>query len=79
MLPEFRKRKTELMKNGNFHWFVCCKQKKEMANSCLFAANGNGKRKFVFLSRQTINGNRRLVFQQTCPSMPWFLGCTLPL
>jgi hypothetical protein len=30
----------------------------------------NGKRMFVFLGRQTINGNRRLLFQQTCPSMP---------
>ncbi len=28
----------------------------------------NGKRKFVLLGRQTINGNRRLLFQQTCPS-----------
>ncbi len=35
----------------------------------LFAANGNGKRKFVFLGRQMINGNRRLLFQQTCQSM----------
>jgi hypothetical protein len=31
--------------------------------------NGNGKRKFVFFGRQTISGNRRLLFQQTCPSM----------
>jgi hypothetical protein len=29
----------------------------------------NGKRKFVYLGRQTINGNRHLMFQQTCPSM----------
>ncbi len=28
-----------------------------------------GKRKFVFLGLQTINGNRRLLCQQTCPSM----------
>ncbi len=27
------------------------------------------KRKFVFLGRETINGNRRLLKQQTCPSM----------
>ncbi len=33
--------------------YVCCKQK--MANFCLFAANGNRKRKFVFLCRQMIN------------------------
>jgi hypothetical protein len=33
------------------------------------AANGNGKQKFVFLDRQTINCNRLLLFQQTCPSM----------
>jgi hypothetical protein len=27
------------------------------------------KRKFVFLGQQTMNGNRRLLFQQTCSSM----------
>jgi hypothetical protein len=36
---------------------VCCEQKAEIANFRLFAANGNGKRKFVFLGRPTINGN----------------------
>jgi hypothetical protein len=40
---------------------------KEEDNISLFAANG--KRKFVFLGRQMINGNRRLLFQQTCPSI----------
>jgi hypothetical protein len=34
----------------------------------LFAANRNGKRTFVFLSRQMINENRRLLFHQTWPS-----------
>ncbi len=29
-----------------------------------------GEIKFVFLGQQTINGYRRLLFQQTCPSMP---------
>ncbi len=29
----------------------------------------NGKLKFVFLGRQTKNGNQRLLFQQKCPSM----------
>jgi hypothetical protein len=29
--------------------FVCCKQKTELANFLLFAANENGKRKFVFI------------------------------
>jgi hypothetical protein len=38
-------------------------------NFRLFAANGNGKQKFVFLGRQMINVNRRLLFQRTCPSM----------
>jgi hypothetical protein len=45
--------------------FVCCKEKTESANLRLFAANGSGKRKFVFLSRQTVNRNRRLLFEQT--------------
>ncbi len=31
--------------------------------------NGYGKRKFVFLDRLMINGNSRLLFQKTCPSM----------
>ncbi len=66
MFLEFRKRKAELTGNGNL---------------CLCAANGNdilpfvvenGKRKFVFLGRQTINGNRRSLFQKRahlCSSM----------
>jgi hypothetical protein len=37
--------------------YVCCEQKTETANFRLFAANGNGKRKFVFLGRPTINGD----------------------
>jgi hypothetical protein len=46
--------------------------------------NVYGKRQlpFVFckrkqLGRQTINGNRRLLFQQTCPSMPIYPGSVL--
>jgi hypothetical protein len=35
----------------------------------------NGKCKFVFLGRQTIYGNRRLLFQQMCPSMPVARWC----
>ncbi len=45
--------------------FVFCKR--ITANLRLFSANG--KWKFVFLGRQTINGNRCFLFQQTCPSM----------
>ncbi len=44
----------ELTENGNFP---------------LFAANRNGKPKFVFIDRQAINGKRRTLFPQTCPSM----------
>ncbi len=40
-----------------------------MANFRLLAANEQGKWKFVFLGLQTINGKRRLLCQQTCPSM----------
>ncbi len=44
---------------------------REMATSvCLRKGkNGNCKLPFVFLSRQTINGNRLVLFQQTCPSI----------
>ncbi len=34
---------------------VCCKQKTEMANFCSFAANRNGKRKFLLVGLKTIN------------------------
>jgi hypothetical protein len=47
--------------------FVFCKWKTETANFCLFAAHGNRKQMFVFLSRQMMNGNRRLLFQQNVP------------
>ncbi len=40
---------------------------KENRNFCLFAANG--KLPFVCCKRKRKNGNRRLLFQQTCPSM----------
>jgi hypothetical protein len=60
--------------------FVCCKWKTETQTSvCLLQKeNGNSKlpflsckrkQKFVFLGLQSINGNRRLLFQQMCPSM----------
>ncbi len=34
----------------------------ETTNNRLFAAKGNGKRKFVFLGQQMISGSRRLLF-----------------
>jgi hypothetical protein len=40
-------------------------EKTENGNFRLFSANG--KWKFVFLGQQTMNGNRCLLFQQTCP------------
>ncbi len=36
---------------------------------CIYVYRKNGKRKFVFLGRQTINRNRRLLFPKTCQSM----------
>jgi hypothetical protein len=53
--------------------------KRENSVCLLQTENGNGKLsfvcsnqkwKFVLLNRQKINGNRWLLFQQTCPSMP---------
>jgi hypothetical protein len=49
----------------------------EYSNFRLFAANRNGKQKFVFLGRQTKSGNRRVLFQQTYPSMHTY--CMVPL
>ncbi len=67
MFLEFRKWKTELKENGQLP-FVSCKWKMEMANFRFCAANWNGKRKFVFLVRQTINANWQLLLRQTCLS-----------
>jgi hypothetical protein len=55
--------------NGKWQLPFVMQRKTEPANLSLFAANGNGNRTFLFLSRQTINGKQRLLFQQTCPSM----------
>jgi hypothetical protein len=54
--------------------FVCGKRKTEAANFLLFAenGNGNGKRKFVFLGRQT-KSNRRLRLQQMYLAMYIFM------
>jgi hypothetical protein len=43
----------ELTEKDNFRLLAA----NESANFTLIAANGNGKRRFVFLGRQTINGN----------------------
>jgi hypothetical protein len=43
--------------------------KKETANCRFSAANGSGKRNFVFLGWQIINGYRQLLYEQTCPSV----------
>ncbi len=59
-------RKMELMENGS-------NLKRQLP---LFAANRNGKRKFVSRGWQTINGNQQLLFQQTCPSMPGNMLCS---
>jgi hypothetical protein len=45
----------------------------ENSNFCLFAVNGNGKRKLIFLGWRTMKDNRRSLFQQTCPSMSVWL------
>jgi hypothetical protein len=46
---------TESRPNGKLQLlFVCCKRKTKIT----FATNRNGKRRFVFLGQQTINGNR---------------------
>jgi hypothetical protein len=56
MFPKFRKRKTDLtQKNDNFRWFAA-NGKTTTENFRSLAVYGNGKRKFVFLGRQTING-----------------------
>jgi hypothetical protein len=56
---------NRLTENGN----LVCFLQTETANFRFFAAYRNGKWSFVFLGRQTINDGRRLLFQQTLPSM----------
>jgi hypothetical protein len=60
---------TQTRKRNQRKTFVCCKRKTETPNFRLLATNGGRKWEFVFLGWQTINGNRGLLFQQTCPSM----------
>jgi hypothetical protein len=54
---EFRKWKTELAENRNFHLFAA-NRKTETANFRLSCANGNREQKFVFLGQRTINSNQ---------------------
>jgi hypothetical protein len=55
------------MLNSNFRLFAA--RENGNANFYLFAENRNVKRKLFFHSRQMVNGNRPLLFQQTCPSI----------
>jgi hypothetical protein len=58
---------TEDGTNGKWQLpFVCYKQKRQTSISFL---QKNGKWKFVFLGRQWINCDRRLLFQHMCPSV----------
>jgi hypothetical protein len=59
--------KMELTENSNFRLFAANGKRKHQTS--VFAPNGNGKRKFVFLSQQRINGNQQLLLERTCPSM----------
>jgi hypothetical protein len=54
------------MENDNFNLFAADGKRWWQTSVCLFAAKGKGKRKFVFLGRQTINGSRLWLFQQRC-------------
>jgi hypothetical protein len=57
--------------NGITPISVCLLQteNKRLQNFCLFGSNRSEKWKFVFHGQHTINGNRRLLFRLTCPSM----------
>jgi hypothetical protein len=61
-MAKFRLFAQKEMKMTNFRLFA--QREMKMENFRLFAANGNRKRKFVLLGRQTINSNRRLLFHQ---------------
>jgi hypothetical protein len=59
------KLRTEQIKNGNFRLFAANGKQEEQSSVCL----SKTEQKFVFLGRQTINSNRRLLFQHMCPSI----------
>jgi hypothetical protein len=54
----------ELTKNSNFHFFAANRKWKRQTSVCFFANRKweEKKMKFVFLGRQKINGNQRLLF-----------------
>jgi hypothetical protein len=57
----------ELTENGNFRLFAANgKQKRQTSVRLLQMRTEN---EVDFLGGQTINSNRRLLFQQTCPSV----------
>jgi hypothetical protein len=70
---------TENGTNGKLQFpFVCYIRKTETANFCLFAANRNDKRKSVFPWSTNFNNNRRLLFEQKCPSIQGGRGILTP-
>jgi hypothetical protein len=64
------------MENGNSRLFAANGKQKRQTNFRSFSANG--KWKFVYLGRQTKNGNRRLLFRQRCPSMVICMNLLFP-
>ncbi len=58
----------ELTENFNFPLFAAKGKRKQKTSVCSLRTE-NGKWKFVFFSRQTMNSNQHLLLQQMCPSM----------
>ncbi len=70
MFQKYCKGKTEQTENSNFPFFAANGKRKRQTSICLLQTETeNGSQKFFFLGRQKINSNRRLLFQQTCPSI----------
>jgi hypothetical protein len=67
MSPRFRNFKNRTADNANFCFFL--QMENGNGKPPFVAANGNGKRTFVFFGWQMINGNQRLLLQQMRPSM----------
>ncbi len=63
------------MEKVNFCLFGC-KQKTEMANFCLFAANGSKNWKFLFLGQQTINSTV-IAVSENVPVCDFYSPCFL--
>ncbi len=67
----------ELKENGNIYLFAANGKRKRQTSNCILPVVKR-KQMFVFLGRQTINGNQHVLFHQMCTSMVFNNGPCKP-